>query len=76
MTKEFKERLAEIRLILDAPGEVFYGTVYESGYVSQRVVDAKEDMKFLLDAVNTLEGFVDDLEDEVARMNRCEPGAR
>lgn len=70
MTKEFEERLEEIRWTLAAPGDVFYGTKYESGYVSQRTVDAKADMHFLLQSVYTLRGYVDDLEDEVLRMKR------
>ncbi len=62
MTKEFEQRLEEIRWTLAAPGEVFYGSVSESGHVSQRVVDAKEDMKFMLEAIDTLIGYADNLE--------------
>lgn len=62
MTREFKERLEEIRWTLAAPGAVFYGHVSESGHVSQRVVDAKPDMEFMLSAIDTLMNYSDELE--------------
>ncbi len=58
-----RERLNEIKWMFGASqGQVFYGTIYESGYVSQRVVDAGEDIKFLLDYIETLENYAMDAE--------------
>ena len=62
MTRDFKERLEEIRWTLAAPGAVFYGHMSESGHVSQRVVDAKSDMEFMLSAIDTLMNYSDELE--------------
>lgn len=62
MSRDFEERLEEIRWTLSAPGHVFYGSISDSGHVSQMVVDAGEDMKFLLNAVDTLIGYADNLE--------------
>src|SRR5699024_2589931 len=44
-----KERLEEIKYILNSPGEVFFGSISEDGVVSQDVADAEPYFKWLIE---------------------------
>ncbi|OAB26334.1 hypothetical protein PMSD_25940 [Paenibacillus macquariensis subsp. defensor] len=49
------DKLAEIKAIFEAPGEIFYGSISEhDGEVSQSVEDASGEFKWLIDQVDKL----------------------
>jgi|SRR5699024_10243765 len=54
-----KERLEEIKYILNSPGEVFFGSISEDGVVSQDVADAEPYFNWLIEQAQRVQELED-----------------
>src|SRR5699024_3143524 len=54
-----KERLEEIKYILNSPGEVFFGSISEDGVVSQDVADAEPYFNWLIEQAERVQELED-----------------